>query len=88
MISATALRDLIAIPVVLGAELVLLAVILTFGVVLSSFLYGILLYDRLIVPIPEAFRSSMLTWSIVIAIVFLLLGTIVEALVGRLERRP
>ncbi len=87
MVSATAMGDLSEIAAPLGWDLTfrILGSALLIGAVFSSILYGSLLYDSVIGPGSAAFRSRLLTVSIVLAVVLFIVCALVEILLGRIE---
>ena len=60
--------------------------VLMLGAVLSAILYGFLLYDTVVAPDLSAFRSNLLRVSLALAVVYGVLSTLVEALIGRASK--
>lgn len=88
MINATAVGDLTEITTHLGGWDLTFRIFgsaLLLGAVCSAILYGCLVYDSVVGPGSATFRAQLLSVSIWLAIVFFVLSTIVEALIGRIE---
>ena len=87
MICATALGDLTETTVGIGKDLFLrmLSSALLFGAALSAILYGSFTYDQISGQSSAAFQSAVLTLSFWMSGVFLVLGTLVQIFIARLE---
>lgn len=89
IVCATALGDLSEVAKPIGRDITLkiFRSVLLFGAVFSAILYGSLLYDTAIGPGSAAFRSRLLTVSVLMAVAFFILSTVVEAILGKIEDR-
>jgi hypothetical protein len=87
-ISATALGDISETITLIGGDLTftILSSALLLGVVASAILYGCLIYDTtIVINSPSGFRKNLLNFSIGLAVVMFILGTLVEVLIGKIE---
>jgi hypothetical protein len=89
-LSATAIGDISETITPIGWDLTftILSSALLLGVVTSAILYGGLIYDTTIaINSPSGFRENLLNFSIGLALVMFILGTLVEVLIGKIEGR-
>lgn len=87
-ISATAMGDISETITPIGWDLTftILSSALLLGVVTSAILYGGLIYDTtIVINSPSGFRENLLKFSIGLALVMFILGTLVEVLIGKIE---
>jgi hypothetical protein len=87
-ISATALGDISETITSIGGDLTfrILSSALLVGAVVSAILYGGLIYDTtIVINSPSGFRENLLNFSIGLAVVMFILGTVVEVLIGKIE---
>jgi hypothetical protein len=88
MVCATALGDLTEAMVKGAADLLLRGLFsaLLVGAVASAILYGSFIYSSVSTTGAATFRSNLAQISALLAVVFGLLGTAVQVLLGRIER--
>lgn len=87
MVSATALGDLFELFPSIGWDALLstMGAILLIGAMFSAILYGGLLYNSMVEAGAEAFRSRLLTYSVILAIALFAVSTATEVMLGRIE---
>lgn len=86
MVSATALGDLSNVPTKPAKwDWVFQSAwgVLFLGAIGSALLYAFLLYDNTVTPGPSVFRIRLLNLSLVLAVVYGILGTAIEVWIGR-----
>ena len=91
MVCATALSDRNEIDQISKSQTVfqLLGSALIIGAVFSAILYGILLYNNIFEHDAVGFQSPSFFWfEIVFAIIFLVIGTVTEVIIGQIEDKP
>ncbi|MEG3874089.1 MULTISPECIES: hypothetical protein [unclassified Microcoleus] len=87
-ISATAMGDISETITPIGWDLTftILSSALLLGAVTSAILYGGLVYDTtLVINSPSGFREKLLSFSIGLALIMFILGTLAEVLIGKIE---
>lgn len=87
MISASVLGDLHAMPSQPARWdwiIALVWAVLLFGVILSTLLYGFLIYDTKVAPGPSIFRENLLWVSLILATFYGIMGTVVQVWIGKI----
>jgi hypothetical protein len=89
MVSVAALGDLmdLAIPSSWDATFMTIGLGLSFGVTVSAGLFGALLYNNIYNVELAVFRSGLLVVSIIVALLFFILSTTTEWMLGTIEEQ-
>lgn len=88
MVGATAGGDLseISPPLERDLQFRILKSFLQYGTAFSALFYGVFIYDGIINPNSLTFRSNLLLVSVGLAVVLFIVGTVVEVMLGRIEK--